>query len=83
MKTEALDASVKVAVWLGVLAFFLVLFISAASFVAWGVHDMLGDLGGGLALLGLILLVGLALRYRLRSKALRKANDILKKEPED
>jgi hypothetical protein len=83
-KSEAADATVKVAVWCGVLAFFLVLFISAASFVAAGVRDLLGDLVGGLVLLGLILAFGLGLRFRWRSQALRTAKQVLaKKEPEE
>jgi hypothetical protein len=76
LKTEALDSGVKAAAWCGVFAFFLVLFISAGSFVATGVRDLLGDLVGGLALLGLILALGLALRFRLRSQALGKARKV-------
>ena len=84
LKSEAADASLRVAVWCGILAFFLVLFISAGSFVAAGVRDLLGDLVGGLVLVGLILAFGLGLRFRWRSQAHRTAKQVAgKREPEE
>jgi hypothetical protein len=82
LRTRAADAFLRSAFYLCILGFCLVACLAAAAFLANGMRDALGNLGAGLAILALLIGAGLALRFHLWSKGVRRVRRVLaEREP--
>ncbi|HKS15698.1 MAG TPA: hypothetical protein VJU16_00140 [Planctomycetota bacterium] len=76
-RTQAGDAFLRSAFYLCFFVFCLVGCLAAAAFLAYGIRDALGNLGAGLAILALLIGAGLALRFHLWNKGIRRTRRVL------
>ena len=76
-RTEWVDACIRSAFYVCLFGFFLVSTLAASALMVIGMRDALGNLGGALAILAILAGGGLAFRFHLWTKGVRRARQSL------